>query len=228
MIVSYKQQEQQMKILLMEDDPVLGEIVAGYLQRYYDTHRVFDSDEALEQIDKRRYDLFIFDINVAGKSGIKLLELLRSFNDTTPAIIITAYADTKHLKESFDAGAHDYIRKPFELEELKLRIEKSRTLFCIEQNRPIKLTQILTYYPQKYIVSNGKDEFALRPKEAKILDYFIAHPKRVISQKELIQNIWEFDALPSDATLRSYIRKLREVIGADKIITQRGIGYRYE
>ena len=217
-----------MKILLMEDDPVLGEIVADYLQGYYETDRAFDSAEAQELIDEKRYDLFIFDINVPGKSGVELLEELRSFNDTTPAIIITAYADTKHLKESFDAGAHDYIRKPFELEELKLRIEKSRVLFHIEQDTPVKLTEMLTYYPRRYVVSDGAKELTLRPKEAKILDYFIAHPQRLISQDELVQNIWEFDELPSDATLRSYIRKLREVIGSDKIVTQRGMGYRYE
>ncbi|OQX50450.1 MAG: DNA-binding response regulator [Epsilonproteobacteria bacterium 4484_20] len=212
-----------MKILLMEDDPVLGDIVTNYLQQYYTTHRAFDSAEVQEFIDEGSYDLFIFDINVPGKSGIELLEELRSFSDTTPAIIITAYEDTAHLKESFNVGAHDYIRK-----ELKLRIEKSKVLFHIEQDAPVKLGGKLTYYPTKHMVSDGTNETPLRPKECEILEYFIAHPKRLISPEELIQNIWEFDALPSDATLRSYIRNLREVIGADRIITQRGMGYRYE
>ena len=217
-----------MKILLMEDDPVLGDIVADYLQTYYDTNRAFDSAEAQEFIDEGRYDLFIFDINVPGKSGIELLSELRTFNDTTPAIIITAYDDTKHLRESFDAGAHDYIKKPFELEELKLRIEKARVLFHIEQDNPVKLSNDLTYYPRKHLVSDGLKETGLRPKEVAILDYFLAHKHRLISQEELVQNIWGFDELPSDATLRSYIRKLREAIGVDKITTQRGMGYRYE
>ena len=212
----------------MEDDPVLGNIITDYLQTLYETHRAFDAVEAQKCIDKESYDLFIFDINVPGKSGVELLNELRAFNDTTPAIIITAYADTKHLKESFDAGAHDYIRKPFELEELKLRIEKTKVLFRIEQDEPIKIDDSLMYNPRNSVVSNGKKEISLRPKEAEILEYFIAHPKRLISQEELVQNIWEFHSLPSDATLRSYIRKLREVIGSDKIITQRGVGYRYE
>ncbi len=144
-----------MKILLMEDDPVLGDIVFTYLSEYYEVTHAFDSAEAQEWIDDTRFDLFIFDINVPGKSGVELLEELRSFNDTTPAIIITAYADTKHLKSSFDAGAHDYIKKPFELEELKLRIEKSRVLFNIEQDAPVKLSEALTYYPRKYLVTDG-------------------------------------------------------------------------
>jgi len=217
-----------MKILLMEDDPVLGDIVSTYLQEYYELSHAFDSKEAQELIDENRFDLFIFDINVPGKSGIQLLEELRSFNDTTPAIVVTAYADTKHLKDSFDAGAHDYIKKPFELEELKLRIEKSRVLFHIEQDTPVKIDEMLTYYPRRHVISDGSKEMALRPKEAEILDYFIAHSHRLISQEELIQNIWGFEEMPSDATLRSYIRKLREIIGAKKIVTQRGMGYRYE
>ncbi len=212
----------------MEDDPVLGDIVSTYLRDFYDVDHAFDSAQAQELIDNNRYDLFIFDINVPGKSGVELLEELRSFNDTTPAIVVTAYGDTKHLKASFDAGAHDHIRKPFELEELKLRIEKSRVLFHIEQDAPVTLSDTLVYYPSKQIVSDGTKEQSLTPKEVELLEYFIAHPGRLISTEELVQNIWEFDQLPSDATLRSYIRKLREIIGSEKIITQRGMGYRYE
>lgn len=218
----------KMKILIMEDDPVLGEIITDYLQQFYTTHRAFDSQEAQECIEEELYDLFIFDINVPGKNGLKLLKELREYNNTTPAIIITAYEDIVHLKESFNAGAHDYIRKPFDLEELKLRVEKSKVLFHIEQDCPILLHEKLTYYPRKHMVSDGTNEMSLRPKECEILEYFIAHPQRLISQDELVQNIWEFDTLPTDATLRSYIRNIREVIGAEKIITQRGMGYRYE
>lgn len=217
-----------MKVLLMEDDPVLGNIVEDYLQEYYDVNRAFDSAQAQVLIDENNYDLFIFDINVPGQSGIKLLKELRRFSNNTPTIVLTAYADTKYLKESFEAGAHDYIRKPFELEELKLRIEKSRVLFHIEQDTPVQLCEKLMYYPTKHIICDDQLEIGLRPKEVEILNYFIAHPKRVISQEELLQNIWHYDELPSDATLRSYIRKLREAIGSTKIITQRGMGYRYE
>ena len=212
----------------MEDDPVLGDIVATYLEEYYEVSHAFDSKEAQELIDENKFDLFIFDINVPGMSGVELLEELRSFNDTTPAIVVTAYADTKHLKSSFDAGAHDYIKKPFELEELKLRIEKSRVLFHIEQDTPVKIADNITYYPRKHIVMNEMKEIRLRPKEVEILDYFIANAQRLIGQDELIQNIWGFEEMPSDATLRSYIRKLREIIGSEKIVTQRGMGYRYE
>jgi len=212
----------------MEDDPVLADIVTEYLSEFYETDHAFDSSEAQELIDNNRYNLFIFDINVPGQSGLELLKELRSFNDTTPAIIVTAYEDTAHLKAGFDAGAHDYVRKPFELEELQMRIENSRRLFNIEQSDPIPLTETLTYYPQKKTIEGNGDVQKLRPKDVVLLDYFLAHPGRLVSSEELAQNIWEFDELPSDATIRSYIRRLRELVGSDKIVTVRSMGYRYE
>ena len=217
-----------MKILLMEDDPVLADIVTDYLSEFYDTDHAFDSKEAQKMIDDKRYDLFIFDINVPGQNGLELLRELRDFNDTTPTIIVTAYEDTAHLKEGFDAGAHDYIRKPFELEELKMRIENSRKIFNIEQAAPIRLSEDLVYYPQKHIVEKHGEIKKLRPKELALLNYFIARPGRLVSPEELAQNIWEFDDLPSDATIRSYIRRLRELIGSEKLVTVRNMGYRYE
>ncbi len=217
-----------MKILLMEDDPVLGEILTDYLQAHYQVDRVFDSVEATNHLDEDSYDLLIFDINVPGQSGIELLRDLRIYHDTTPAIIITAYADTKHLQESFDAGAHDYIRKPFELEELRLRIEKSKVLFRIEQDQVIWLDTKRCYDPSHKMIQHQEQRSMLKPKEAQLLEYFLAHPSRVISAEELTQNIWTYDTIPTDATIRSHIRNLREIIGADKIVTQRGLGYRYE
>ena len=217
-----------MRILLMEDDPVLGEIITDYLNEYYSVDRAYDSQEAQEMLDAKKYDLLIFDVNVPGISGIELIRELRSFNDTTPAIIITAYDDTEHLRKSFDAGAHDYIKKPFELEELRLRIDKSKALFHIEQEEKMTLGEDLVYYPSRRMVRKNGKEILLKPKEHEILSYFVAHPHRLISTEELVQNIWEFDQIPSDATLRSYIRNLREIIGSEKITTQRGAGYRYE
>ncbi len=217
-----------MKILLLEDDIVLGEIISEYLKSFYEIDHVYSSKEVEEITLKISYDLYIFDINVTGKSGIELLYDLRYFNDHTPTLLITAYTDTKYLRAGFDAGAHDYIRKPFELEELQLRIEKSRSLFHIEQNNPIHLAQNIIYFPHTQKVHKADKEYKLSPKEQEILEYFLANPHRVISSNEFYQNIWEFDQMPSDATFRSYIRTLREILGSEKIITQRGVGYRYE
>lgn len=217
-----------MRILLLEDDPILSDIVGDYLDGYYETARAYTADEALALTEKQRYDLFIFDINVPGKNGIELLKELRSFSITTPAIIVTAYEDTTHLKAGFDAGAHDYIRKPFSLEELKVRIENSKRLFNIEQYESVAVSDACRYNPGNKMIECAGKRQPLAPKEAAILEYFLAHPGRTIPSDELVQNLWDYDHLPSDATLRSHIRRLREFVGNDTISTVRGIGYRYE
>jgi DNA-binding response OmpR family regulator len=217
-----------MKILFIEDDPVLADIVIDYLNESYTIEHAFDTMEAQNLIDNQKYDLFIFDINIPFKSGIEFLKELRDFNISTPAIMLTAYDDTARVKASFNAGAHDYIRKPFELEELKIRIERSIDLFKIDNSLSLILDNNIIYYPQKRLVINNNVEYILRPKDTEILDYFISNPKRLISTEELSHNIWEFNQLPSDATLRSYIRNIRNIIGSNKIKTQRGIGYIYE
>ncbi len=217
-----------MRILLMEDDPVLADIVTDFLEEFYDVDHVYDAGEATAKIEAGRYDLYLFDINVPGQNGIELLRERRAFHDTTPAIILTAYEGTARLTAGFDAGAHDYIRKPFELEELRARIENSRRLFNIEQDAGIEMPGGCVYYARRKTLECGESSRTLAPKEAALLEYFLAHPGRTLSAEEIVTNLWEYDRLPSDATLRSHIRRLRELIGTERIVTVRGVGYRYE
>ena len=217
-----------MKILLLEDDPVLSDILCDFLEEYFVVRHAYSAKELFALADEERFDLYIFDINVTGKSGIEILKELRSFADTTPAIFITAYTDTEHLKDAFDAGAHDYIKKPFELEELYTRIMSTKKIFNIEAQEVITLHDDTTFNPTtKELVSRGSTTL-LGTKDAKILLYFLSHKNRLVTNEELVQNVWDFDSLPSDATLRSHIRTLREAIGKEHIKTVRGSGYLYE
>ena len=217
-----------MNILLMEDDPVLSDILLDFLREDYNVDYAFNSEEVYALLEKNTYDLFIFDINVTGQNGLDLLEELRSFSDNTPAIFITAYRDTKHLQKAFDAGAHDYIKKPFELEELALRIESTKRLFHIDSSEQECIGENIYFNPQTKEIQNGKALISLGAKDALLLSYFLKNRGRLISNEELTQNIWDFDSMPSDATLRSHIRTLREIIGKEKIKTIRGEGYLYE
>ena len=217
-----------MNILLMEDDPVLSDILLDFLRESYKVDYAFNSEEVYALLEKNTYDLFIFDINVTGQNGLDLLEELRSFSDNTPAIFITAYRDTKHLQKAFDAGAHDYIKKPFELEELAVRIESTKRLFHIDSSVQERIDENIYFNPQTKEIQNEKTLISLGAKDALLLSYFLKNKSRLISNEELIQNIWDFDSMPSDATLRSHIRTLREIIGKEKIKTIRGEGYLYE
>ena len=215
-----------MKILLMEDDVVLSDILLDYLRESWKVDYAFNSQEVYKQLDSNKYDLFIFDINVTGKNGLDLLAELREFNNTTPTIIITAYTDTSYLKKAFELGAHDYIKKPFELEELNARIHNTQKLFNINNKFEISITQGIIFSPQLKQIITASQKFSLSQKDNDILSYIISNKQRVITNEELTQNIWDFDNIPSDATIRSHIRTLREMIGKDKIQTIRGIGYK--
>jgi len=212
----------------MEDDAVLSDIILDFLQESWDVDYAYDSQEVYERLEKSKYDLFIFDINVPGKNGLELLQELRSFSDNTPTIFITAYTDTDYLKKAFDIGAHDYIKKPFELEELNARILNTKRIFNIDSEKTIQISANISFSPiTKELIKEGK-KISLGNKDTLLLSYFLQHKSRLISSEELIQNIWDFDSMPSDATLRSHIRTIRELIGKEYISTVRGEGYIYE
>ena len=217
-----------MKILLMEDDAVLSDILLDYLQESWQVEYAYNTQEVYDKLENTKYDLFIFDINVAGKSGLELLKELREFNNTTPTIIITAYTDTDYLKQAFEFGACDYIKKPFDLEELNARILNAKTIFNIQNITKIKISADIYFNASKKQIINKDKFFAISTKDTKILEYFLKNQNRLISNEELTQNIWDFDKMPSDATIRSHIRTLRDLIGKDKISTIRGSGYIYE
>ena len=217
-----------MNILLMEDDAVLSDILLDYLRESWQVDYAYNSDEVYDKLESNKYDLFIFDINVAGQSGLELLKELREFNDTTPTIIITAYTDTTYLKQAFALGACDYIKKPFDLEELNIRIQNTKNIFHIKSDVTLKIDTQISFNPETKQIINEDSSSTISTKDSKILEYFLQNQQRVITNEELTQNIWDFDNIPSDATVRSHIRTLRELIGKDKIQTIRGSGYLYE
>jgi len=217
-----------MNILLMEDDAVLSDILLDFLRESWQVTYAYNSQEVYAHLESQKFDLFIFDINVTGQNGLELLEEIRSFNDNTPAIFITAYTDTSYLQKAFDIGAHDYIKKPFELQELNARIHNTKRLFNIDSNSIIQITQDISFIAASKKIIKDKNEITLATKDTLLLNYFLNNKKRLLSSEELVQNIWDFDSMPSDATLRSHIRTLREIIGKEKILTIRGEGYIYE
>jgi len=215
-----------MKILLLEDDALLSKILTKHLKENYETTPVYDGNSALDILEKEKFDLLILDSNVPGISGLELIKELRSYNDTTPIIMITAYQDTLHLKSAFTHGCNDYIKKPFELDELDMRIENISRTFNIEQNQLISISKDILFDALNNQIIKNNIDFSIAKKESEFLNYLVKNRNRTISKEELIQNLWSFENMPSDATLRVYIRNLRSLIGKEAIITIRGMGYR--
>ena len=214
-----------MKILLLEDDPLLSKILTKHLSLSYSVTPVYDGDSALESVEEEKFDLLILDSNVPGITGLELIKELREYNDTTPIIMITAYQDTIHLKKAFTNGCNDYIKKPFELDELDMRIDNINRTFNIEQNLPIQIGEKTFFDAYKNRIIKDDKIFSLAKKESELLNYLVTNRKRTISKEELTQNLWTYETMPSDATLRVYIRNLRALIGKESIETIRGMGY---
>jgi len=217
-----------MTILLLEDDTLLGEIMYEHLEDLgFDVTHASEGEEALALIDARKFDLFILDINVPKLSGLEVLERARAFHVQTPAIMITAYQDTKHLRLGFDAGASDYMKKPFDLDELEERIKNIAKRYNLVDDA-IVIEENIVFDPVKQMVKNENLEIHLSLKESQILHFFVKNKSRDIPKEELLHHIWDYDTLPSDATVRSYLKNLRKAIGDAHIITLRGFGYRFE
>lgn len=215
-----------MHILLLEDDTVLADILVDFLQESYEVTHTYSMKEALHLAEENSFDLYIFDINVPDGDGITLLKELRAFQDETPAIFITAFHDTKHLKEAFQSGGNDFIKKPFDLEELTQRIDNIKRHFGLDTQ--INLTQTLSFDPQTHTIYGQESSHHLSAKESECLHYLYKNRSRIVSSDELLQNLWAYDEIPSEDTIRTLIKQLRKYVGKEHIINIRGEGYRFE
>jgi two-component system, OmpR family, response regulator len=219
-----------MKVLLLEDDIALSDLLNDHLiDKGYEVTLCSNGQEALESLIDEKFDLALLDINTPILSGLDVLKTVRNdYKNSTPAIVLTAFQDTKHLKESFESGVDDYIKKPFDLEELDQRILKLCRQFSIEQDDKIKIDDNIYFEPQSCKILKDNKQISIAQKERDILKYFCIHKNRIVSSEELLQNIWVYDEMPTDATIRVYIKNLREIIGKDKITTIRAVGYKFE
>jgi len=215
-----------MKILLLEDDTVLADILVDFLSEEYEVTHTYSMKKALELCEENSYDLYIFDINVPDGDGISLLKELRSFLDETPTIFITAFHDTKYLKSAFESGANDFIKKPFDLEELEQRIENIKRHFGLSSR--ISLSEHIELDSQTHILTNQDKTFTLSSRESDCLHHLYKNRHRVVSEDEMLQSFWEYEDMPSGDAIRTMIKNLRKVLGKEHIVNIRGQGYRFE
>ena len=215
-----------MKILLLEDDTALASILVDYLEDEYEVEQTYSMKKALTLSEDGKFDLYIFDINVPDGDGISLLKELREFNDNTPTIFITAFHDTKYLKSAFESGANDFIKKPFDLEELGQRISNIKRQFGLDSK--IIIEEGIVFDMQTHTVQTPTKKYTMTHKESDFLHYLYKNRARVVSSDELLQNIWEFEEMPSDDAVRTVVKNLRKYLGKEHIINIRGEGYKFE
>ena len=215
-----------MKILLLEDDIMLSEVVVEHLESYaYVVTAVYDGLEAEDLLFEEKFDLLLLDVNVPLLNGFELLKNLRVAGNTTPTIFITSMNSSQDVSEGFELGANDYLKKPFEMIELKARIENIKRQFKIDPLDVIEISPPLTYDISRNILKVENKEVKISKKEGEFLTYFLQHRGEVLSSTDLMVNVWSYDTTPSSATLRTYIKTLRQYLGESSISTIRGLGY---
>lgn len=215
-----------MKILLLEDDIALANILVDFLHDNHEVTQTYSMKKALTLGEENSYDLYIFDINVPDGDGISLLKKLRSFHDETPTIFITAFHDTKYLKSAFESGANDFIKKPFDLEELEQRIENIKRHFGLDNLVEILHDNYLDTQLDTLKIDTKIEH--LTHKESQCLHYLYKNRHRVVSSDELLQTFWEYDNMPSDDAIRTIVKNLRKYLGKEHILNVRGQGYKFE
>ena len=215
-----------MKILLLEDDLILSEVIVEHLEYYnYDVTPIYNGVDAETLLFEEKFDLLLLDVNVPLLNGFELLKSLRESGNHTPTIFITSMNSSKDVSEGFELGANDYLKKPFEMIELKARIDNIKRHFKIDDERILKVSSLVSYDFEKYILYLEKREERLSKKEGEILSYLLHNRGKVISNDELMVNVWSYDTAPTPATIRTYIKTLRKHLGEEMISTIRGVGY---
>lgn len=216
-----------MKILLLEDDLILNEIIEEHLINLkYDVITTFSGSEAQDYLYSQTFDLLLFDVNVPDINGFELLKELREQNIKTPAIFITSLNMADDMQKGFDSGCDDYIKKPFELKELDLRINNIKRLFNITSTDIIDIDSNTKLDTNLLLVIKEQDEIHIAKKECEVLQYLVRNKDKSVSVDELILNVWPYEEAPNSSTIRSYIKRLRKILGEEKITNIRGVGYR--
>ena len=218
---------QNTKVLLLEDDINLSDTIAEFLEdEGFEVHRAYTAEEALDLAYEIHFDILLLDVMVPGMDGFALLQKIRQKSDT-PAIFITSLDSVESLEKGYESGCDDYIRKPFALKELKLRIQTllKRTFEAKENRVQIDAN---TYFdlPSNTLYKENRP-ITLNQKEVRLLRLFLQHPGVPLSHEKIYQTLWEYEETPSDMALRTYIKNLRKILGKEKIESIKRYGYKF-
>jgi len=216
-----------MKILLLEDDLLLNEIIEEYLVSLnYNVTSVYTGYKAEDILYEKSFDLLLFDVNVPHITGFELVDNIRKNNIKTPIIFITSRDTEDDIIRGFNLGCDDYLKKPFELSELGLRINNINRLCQIECDGVIQINDLISYSYDRKVIINSNKEFNLSQRESQILEYLIKNKNKTLSIDEISLNNWAYDEVPEATTIRTHIKNLRKKLTNDCILTLKGMGYR--
>lgn len=212
------------RILLVEDDLILSETLVELLEfEGYDVSLAGSGNEALELSSKGEFELFILDVNIPDFNGFELLEMLRDADNLTPALFLTSMNDIKSLSRGFELGAEDYIKKPFDFDELIVRIKAIMRKSFDSKTDKIIYNNLVYKISTNELFDEHNELIIVRPQERKLLQIFFKHLDKTLPKDDLLYELGSQNE-SSEGALRVYLTKLRK-LGLN-IVSQKGVGYK--
>ena len=226
-----------MRVLLVEDEANLAKVIKMNLElEGYEVDHSSDGTNALDRLNQGYYDIVVLDLMLPKLSGMDVLAAMRLQNTETPVIIVSAKDTSTDRITGLKMGADDYLNKPFEIEELIIRMQKllgrSQTTQAARSNVDmVKFGKNSIDY-KTYLAHNGEKEIQLSKKEFMIMKLLISKKNEVVSRQEILKNVWGYDVFPTTRTIDNFISALRKYFEVDikdpqHIKSIRGVGYKF-
>ena len=213
-----------MRVLLLEDEYMLRVSITEFLEELgYEVSGFSNGEKAFEAVYETHFDLYLLDVNVPGMNGFDLLRTLRKEGNKTPAIFLTSMVNVSDLQEGYKSGCCDYIRKPFDLTELQIRIMHALKSFYHDGESKIDFGSDLIYDTENFTLMHGGENIALSKTEKEIFTVLLKHTNQVVSVEMFQDEIWGEYVDP--ANIRVQINNLRKKLPIEIIQNRRGLGY---
>ncbi|HUS00501.1 MAG TPA: response regulator transcription factor [Chitinophagaceae bacterium] len=225
----------KVRILYVEDESFLGKIVKESLEsRGYEIFMEEDGGKALALYNQCKPDICVLDVMLPNKDGFRIAEEIRALDEKVPILFLTAKSQTEDLVKGFKLGGNDYIRKPFSMEELIVRLENILKYTGTNNESGDKKDSInigkYTFHGPRQVLAKGDQEYKLSFREAELLKVLYQHRDKIIDRRDILNLLWGNDNFFNSRNLDVYITKLRGYLKADpsvEILTIKGIGYRF-
>lgn len=215
-----------MKILLLEDDVMLNRAITQFLQsKKYEVRSARDGNNCLRILDMEEFDLLILDINVPDINGFEVLEFLHKRNRVVPTIYISALIDIEDISRAFELGCYDYLKKPFHLKELSLRIDKISQAKILPQ-KDKKLSDSYSFNPNTLTLLYNNEVQSLTKRQIQIIQLLTKFKNSVVNYDMFREFVWNDEI--DNATIRAEVNRVKKSLKEDFITNVRGVGYMIE
>jgi DNA-binding response OmpR family regulator len=224
------------RILVVEDEALVQDMIRLNLEHAgYQVDGASSAEEALQILALRPVDLLVLDRMLPGMEGVELARRLRNQGNGTPILLLTARADTQSKVEGLDAGADDYLAKPFAMPELIARVRallrRQTSARANPNSREIRLGPWYANLDTREALTN-EGRVTLTEKECGLLAWFVGHEGALFDRVEILENVWGMDSFPTARTVDNYVLRLRKLFEPDPddpryFLTVRGRGYRF-